>query len=54
MMVYNIKDYRVFGHCPSSGILKSTKEHNVSEFGSIFVLRCGVGDIYSVGSIRKS
>jgi hypothetical protein len=32
------RNYRVFGLCPSSGILK-TREHNVSETGSLSVLR---------------
>jgi hypothetical protein len=29
MMVYNNQDYWVFGLCPSSGILKDTKEHTL-------------------------
>jgi hypothetical protein len=37
-MVYNIQNYWVFGLCPLSGILK-TKEHKVSETGSVSVLR---------------
>jgi hypothetical protein len=28
-----------FGLCPSSGILKKSREHNVSETGSVSVLR---------------
>jgi hypothetical protein len=27
-MVYNTQDYRVFGPCPLSCILKNTKEYN--------------------------
>jgi hypothetical protein len=38
-MVYNTQDYWVFGLLPSFGILKNTKEHNVSETGSVSVLR---------------
>jgi hypothetical protein len=30
-MVYDTRDYWVFGLCMSSGILKNTKEHNVLE-----------------------
>jgi hypothetical protein len=30
-MLYNTLDYRVFGLCPSSVILKNIKENNVSE-----------------------
>jgi hypothetical protein len=37
-MVYNTQNYWVFGLCPSSDILETTK-HNVSETGSISVLR---------------
>jgi hypothetical protein len=36
-MVINNQDYSVLGLCPSSGILKNTKEHNVSETGSVSV-----------------
>jgi hypothetical protein len=45
---------RVFGPCPSFGILENTKEHSVSETGSLFILMSDVGDAYSVGFIRKS
>jgi hypothetical protein len=45
-MVYNTQGYWVFGLCPSSCILKNTKEHNVSETGSVSVLRWGVEDSY--------
>jgi hypothetical protein len=34
-MVYNTQNYCVFGVCPSSSILK-TREHNVSETGSLY------------------
>jgi hypothetical protein len=49
----NGQDYWVFGLCPSFSILKNAKVH-VSETGSVSVLKCGVGDTYSVGSVRKS
>jgi hypothetical protein len=51
-MVYNIQNYWVFGLRPSSSILK-TKEHNVSETGSVSILRWE-GDTYSAGSLKKS
>jgi hypothetical protein len=35
---YNIQDYWLFGLCPSSGILKATKEHDVSKTGAVSVL----------------
>jgi hypothetical protein len=38
------QDYWVFGHYPSSGIPKNTKDHNVTETGSVSILRRGVGD----------
>jgi hypothetical protein len=34
-MVYNTRDYWVFGLCPSSGIVKNTKELNDSETVSV-------------------
>jgi hypothetical protein len=41
--------------CPSSGILKKhTKECNISETEPVPVLRLRVGDIYSIGSLRKT
>jgi hypothetical protein len=36
-MEYNSRDYWDFGLCPSSNILKHTKEHNVSETGFVSV-----------------
>jgi hypothetical protein len=30
-LIQNPQDYWVFGICPLSGILKHTKEHNVSD-----------------------
>jgi hypothetical protein len=33
------RDYWISGLCPSSGILKNTKEHNVSETEYVPVLR---------------
>jgi hypothetical protein len=40
---YNYNNYWVFGLCPSSGIQK-TREHKVSETGSVSVLRWGRGE----------
>jgi hypothetical protein len=37
-VVYNTQDYWGFGHCPSSSIIKNTKEYDVSETGSVSVL----------------
>jgi hypothetical protein len=48
------RNYRAFGLRPSSGILKNTKEHNVSELDLFPSSGEGVGDTYSVGSFRKS
>jgi hypothetical protein len=39
-MVYNTQNYWVLGLCPSSGIMK-TREHDVSETGSVSVLSGG-------------
>jgi hypothetical protein len=39
MMVYDTQDYCVFGLCRSAGILKNTKENEVSETGSVSVFR---------------
>jgi hypothetical protein len=41
-MVYNTQNYWISGLCPSSGIL-NTRKHNVSEIGSVSVLRWGEG-----------
>jgi hypothetical protein len=38
MKVYNTQNYCVFGLCPLSGIV-NTREHSVSETGSVSVLR---------------
>jgi hypothetical protein len=46
-MAYNTQNY-----CPLSGILK-TRKHNVSETGSVSVLRWW-GDTHSVGSLKKN
>jgi hypothetical protein len=37
-MLYNTQNYWVFGLCVSSGI-QETREHHVSETGSVLVLR---------------
>jgi hypothetical protein len=42
-MVYNIQNYWVSGLCPSSGIL-NTRKHNVSETGSVSIMKWGEGD----------
>jgi hypothetical protein len=49
MMMYNTRtqDYWGFG-------LWYSKEHSVLETGSVSVSDEGVGDTYSVGSVRKS
>jgi hypothetical protein len=39
-MVYHTQNYWVFGLLPSSDIL-GTSKHDVSENGSVSVLRCG-------------
>jgi hypothetical protein len=45
--------YEFSGLFSSSGIL-NTRKHNVSETGSVSILRRGEGDTYSVGSLRRS
>jgi hypothetical protein len=53
-MVYNTQDYCFFFTFPLSGILE-TRKHDVSETGSVSVLRLKWGeDTYSVGPHRKS
>jgi hypothetical protein len=52
-MVFNTQNYWVSELCPTSRIL-NTRKNNVSETGSVSVLRWGDGDTYSVGSLRKS
>jgi hypothetical protein len=55
LMYPHVQDDWVFGLFPSFGILRNTKEHNVSGTGSVSVLRwVGGEDTYSVGSVRKS
>jgi hypothetical protein len=51
-MVYDTQNYWVSGLRPSSGIL-NTRKHNVSETGSVSILRWGEGDTYSVGSHKS-
>jgi hypothetical protein len=48
-MVYATQNYWVSGLCPPSGIL-NTRKRDVSQTGSVSVLRGGEGDTYSVGS----
>jgi hypothetical protein len=38
-MVYNTQNYWVFGLFPSSGILE-TRKHDITETGSVSVLKC--------------
>jgi hypothetical protein len=52
-MAYNTQNYWDFGLYPASGILQTIK-YDVSETGSVSVLRRGGGDNYCVGSFRKS
>jgi hypothetical protein len=52
-MLYNTQNYWVFGLFSSSGIL-GTRRHDVSETGSVSVLRCGGEDTYSDGSLRQT
>jgi hypothetical protein len=52
-MVCNTKDYLVFALCPLFGILKTTEEHNVSETGSVSILRRGGGGHLLCWSGRK-
>jgi hypothetical protein len=53
-MVYNTQNYWVFGLCPSIGILE-TRKHNVSETGSVSVLRWGGGKISTLlGSLERA
>jgi hypothetical protein len=52
-MVYGTQNCWVSGLRASSGILNKGK-HNVTETGSVSVLRRREGDIYTVGSLRKS
>jgi hypothetical protein len=46
------QNYWVFGLFPSSGILETTK-HNVSETGSVSVLRCGWKTSSQVGPLGR-
>jgi hypothetical protein len=50
-MVYNTRDYWIFGPSPSSGILKNTTLRKLDLLPSSGE---GVGDANSVGSVRKS
>jgi hypothetical protein len=51
MKVYNSQDYWVFGLCPLSDIRKNTMFWELDPFPSSGE---GLGDTYSVGSIKKS
>jgi hypothetical protein len=51
-MVYHTQNYWFFGLFPSPGILE-TRKHDVSETGSVSVLRCG-GDISQFGPLDKA
>jgi hypothetical protein len=50
-MVYNTREYWVFGLCPPSDILKKTSFRKLDLFPSSGE---GMGDTYSVGFVRKS
>jgi hypothetical protein len=50
-VVHNIRDYWVFGICPSSGIIKNTTFRKLNLFSSSGE---GVGCTYSVGLVRES
>jgi hypothetical protein len=52
--MYNMRAYWALGLCPSPGILKNTKQHNVSETGSVSSSGEGTEDTYSAESVRKS
>jgi hypothetical protein len=52
-MVYHTQNYWVFGLFLSPGIL-GTRKHDVSETGSVSVIRYEWEDTYSVGSLRQS
>jgi hypothetical protein len=49
-MACNARDYWIFGLCATSGILKNTTFRKLDLFPSSDKM----GDIYSVGSVRKS
>jgi hypothetical protein len=51
MMVYNTRDYWVFGLHPSCGILKNTTFRKLNLFPSLVY---GVADPCSVDSVRNS
>jgi hypothetical protein len=50
-IVYNNRNYWLFGLCPSSGIVKNTTSRKLDVFPPSGE---GVGDTYSVGPHRKS
>jgi hypothetical protein len=50
---HNTQNHWVCGLCPSSGVSKS-RNHSVSETGTVSVLARGEGDACSVGSLRES
>jgi hypothetical protein len=52
-MVYNTQNYRVFGPCPSFGIVE-TREHDVSETGSASVLWWGGKTPAQLGPIERA
>jgi hypothetical protein len=52
-MVYHIPNKWVFGLFLSSGVVE-TRTHDVSETGSLSVLRYGGEDTYTVGSLGQS
>jgi hypothetical protein len=50
----SLKDYWVFGLCPSSGILKKQKNPTFRKLDVFPSSGKGAGDTYSVGPVRKS
>jgi hypothetical protein len=50
---WNVKNYRVFVLCPSSGIIE-TREHNVSETASVSVLRWEGEGTYFLGPLERA
>jgi hypothetical protein len=52
-MVYNTQNYCVFGLHPSSGILE-TRKHNVSETGSVSILKWGGKTPTQLGPLERA
>jgi hypothetical protein len=52
-MAYNTQNYWVSGLCPSPGIL-DTRKHNLSETGSVSVLRIWNLEFWTMDKFQKS